>query len=165
MDLIYDRHVAVRRVLTALFFSFAVFAGAAAALPILWQIETATALWLAAVVAAVGATTLIVERATHRLAALVVCRRPHRARTVPDGGVRTAVHPAGAPAHPERGLRHADGDARRAAHHQEGRRRRPTDPRGQVYVVTAVYAPRGLHDRVRHVWYQGAQRLTRSRLV
>ena len=37
---IYDRHVAVRRVLTALFFAFSVFAGAAAALPILWQIQT-----------------------------------------------------------------------------------------------------------------------------
>ena len=33
MDLIYDRHVAMRRVLTALFFAFAVFAGAAAPCP------------------------------------------------------------------------------------------------------------------------------------
>ena len=39
----------------------------------------------------------------------------------------------------------------------------PTDPRGQVYVVTAIYAPRGLHDRVRHVWYHGEQPLKRSR--
>ena len=39
----------------------------------------------------------------------------------------------------------------------------PVDTRGQVYVVTAIYAPQGLHDRVRHVWYHGPREIKRTR--
>ncbi|AMY10041.1 hypothetical protein LuPra_03269 [Luteitalea pratensis] len=162
MDLVYDRHVAMRRVLTALFFSFSVFAGAAAALPILWQIETAYALWLAAVVAAVGATTLIISE-----------RRIDWQRTWFAGGLIVLglflMVEYGRPFIPPTPLRIQYADFGTQMEMRDGPRitrkigATPGDPRGQVYVVTAIYAPRGLHDRVRHVWYQGAQRLTRSR--
>ena len=162
MDLVYDRHVAMRRVLTALFFSFSVFAGAAAALPILWQIETAYALWLAAVVAAVGATTLIVSE-----------RRIDWQRSWFAGGLIVLglflMVEYGRPFIPPAPLRIQSADFGTQMEMRDGPRitrkigATPADPRGQVYVVTAVYAPRGLHDRVRHVWYHGAQRLTRSR--
>ena len=162
MDLVYDRHVAVRRVLTALFFSFSVFAGAAAALPILWQIETAYALWLAAVIAAVGAVTLIMSE-----------RRIDWQRTWFAGGLIVLglflMVEYGRPFIPPAPLRIQNADFGTQMEMRDGPRitkkigATPSDPRGQVYVVTAIYAPRGLHDRVRHVWYQGALALSRSR--
>ena len=66
MDLVYDRHVAMQRVLTALFFAFSVFAGAAAALPILWQIESVTALWMAAASLSTVSTSNLPSRKIHR---------------------------------------------------------------------------------------------------
>jgi hypothetical protein len=163
MDLIYDRHVAVRRVLTALFFSFSVFAGAAAALPIVWQIETANALWLAAVVASVGAITLIVSERR------IDWQRSWFACGLIVLGLFVIVE-YGRPFIPPAPLRIQNADFGTQVELRDGPRisRRvaatPIDPRGQIYVVTAIYAPRGLHDRVRHVWYEGAQRLMRSRL-
>jgi hypothetical protein len=162
MDLIYDRHVAMRRVLTALFFAFSVFAGAAAALPILWQIQSVTALWMAAVIAAAGATTLIMSE-----------RRIDWQRTWFAGGVIVlglfVMVEYGRPFIPPAPLRIQSAAFGTQVELADGPRIRkpidatPTDPRGQVYVVIAIYAPRGLHDRVRHVWYHGDQPIKRSR--
>ena len=162
MDLVYDRHVAVQRVLTALFFAFSVFAGAAAALPILWQIESITALWLAAVIGGVGATTLVISE-----------RRIDWQRTWFAGGLIVlalfVIVEYGRPFIPPAPLRLASATFGTQVELSSGPRIRkavtttPNDPRGQVYVVTAIYAPRGLHDRVRHVWYRGTQQVKRSR--
>jgi hypothetical protein len=161
LDLVYDRHVAVRRVLTALFFAFSVFAGAAAALPILWQIETVTALWLAAVVAGAGATTLVISE-----------KRIDWQRTWFAGGVIVmglfVLVEYGRPFIPPAPLRLASAafgtevDLTRGPEISNAIDATPIDPRGQVYVVTAVFAPQGLHDRIRHVWYVGNQQLRRS---
>jgi hypothetical protein len=162
MDLIYDRHVAMRRVLTALFFAFSVFAGAAAALPILWQIQSVTALWMAAIIAAAGATTLILSE-----------RRIDWQRTWFAGGLIVlglfVLVEYGRPFIPPAPLRIQSAAFGTQVELSDGPRIRrpidatPTDPRGQVYVVIAIYAPRGLHDRVRHVWYHGSQPVKRSR--
>ena len=162
MDLIYDRHVAMRRVLTALFFAFSVFAGAAAALPILWQIQSMTALWMAAVIAAAGATTIIMSE-----------RRIDWQRTWFAGGLIVlglfVMVEYGRPWIPPAPLRLQSAAFGTQVELADGPRIRtaiaatPNDPRGQVYVVIAVYAPRGLHDRVRHVWYHGSQPIKRSR--
>ncbi|WP_291987151.1 DUF5924 family protein [Luteitalea sp.] len=162
MDLIYDRHVAMRRVLTALFFAFAVFAGAAAALPILWQIQTAYALWLAAAIAAGGATTLILSE-----------RRIDWQRTWFAGGLIVLglflMVEYGRPFIPPAPLRIQSADFGTQVDLRGGPRvstridSTPTDPRGQVYLVTAIYAPRGLHDRVRHVWFHGGRAVQHSR--
>jgi hypothetical protein len=162
MDLIYDRHVAMRRILTALFFAFSVFAAAAAALPILWQIESVTALWLAAVVAGAGATTLVISE-----------RRIDWQRTWFAGGLIVlglfVIVEYGRPFIPPAPLRLASATFGTQVEMINGPRisrvvpATPTDPRGQVYIVTAIYAPSGLHDRVRHVWYRGAQQVKRSR--
>jgi hypothetical protein len=162
MDLIYDRHVAMRRVLTALFFAFSVFAGAAAALPILWQIPSVAALWMAAVVAGLGATTLVLSE-----------RRIDWQRTWFAGGLIVLglflIVEYGRPFIPPAPLRIQSAAFGTQVDLTDGPRIRdaidatPNDPRGQVYVVIAIYAPRGLHDRVRHVWYQGQQPLKRSR--
>lgn len=162
MDLIYDRHVAVRRVLTALFFAFSVFAGAAAALPILWQIQSVAALWMAAVIAGLGATTLVLSE-----------RRIDWQRTWFAGGLIVLglflMVEYGRPFIPPAPLRIQSAAFGTQVDMTDGPRisktidATPTDPRGQVYVVIAIYAPRGLHDRVRHVWYHGQQPLKRSR--
>lgn len=162
MDLVYDRHVAMRRVLTALFFSFSVFAGAAAALPIVWQIQTAYALWLAAAIAAVGATTLIISE-----------RRIDWQRSWFAGGLIVLglflIVEYGRPFIPPAPMRIQSAAFGTGVALDDGPRiterieSTPTDARGQVYVVIAIYAPSGLHDRVRHVWYGGDQPLKRSR--
>lgn len=162
MDLVYDRHVAVRRVLTALFFAFSVFACAAAALPILWQIRSVNALWMAAVVAAVGATTLIMSE-----------KRIDWQRTWFAGGLivlglfliveygRPFIPPA--PLRVDAATFGTQVDMRNGPEIRKAISSTPTDPRGQVYVVTAIHAPSGLHDRVRHVWYHGDLPIKRSR--
>ena len=162
MDVIYDRHVAMRRVLTALFFAFSVFAAAAAALPILWQIESVNALWLAAVVAAAGATTIV-----------VIERRIDWQRTWFAGGLIVlglfVLVEYGRPFIPPAPLRLANATFGTEVDLRDGPRivkpvtSTPVDPKGQVYVVTAINAPTGLHDRVRHVWYKGQVQLKRSK--
>jgi hypothetical protein len=159
MDIVYDRHVAMRRVLTALFFAFAVFAGATAALPILWKIDTASALWLSAVIAAGGATTLLVSE-----------RRIDWQRTWFAGGLivlglflaveygRALIPPA--PLRLQRaafGTQVLDNEVTRVS------RTTPLDVRSQLYVLTVIYAPQRLHERVRHVWYQDGRAIKRSR--
>lgn len=159
MDIVYDRHIAMRRVLTALFFAFSVFAGAAAALPILWQIDTMNALWLAALVAAGGATTLLVSE-----------RRIDWQRTWFAGGLivlglfvaveygRPLIPPA-----PLRLQRAAFGT--QIINHEVTQpvTSTPTDARSQLYVLTVIYAPQRLHERVRHVWYQDGHAIKHSR--
>ena len=159
MDIVYDRHIAMRRVLTALFFAFAVFAGATAALPILWQIDTLNALWLAAVIAAGGATTLLVSE-----------RRIDWQRTWFAGGLivlglflaveygRPLIPPA--PLRLQRaafGTQVIDHEVTRPSHAT------PSDVRSQLYVLTVIYAPQRLHERVRHVWYQDGRPIKHSR--
>lgn len=162
MDLIYDRHLAMRRALTALFFAFTVFAGAAAALPILWGFETVTALWLAAAVAAAGSTTLVISE--HRL---------DWQRTWFVGGLivlgLALLVEYGRPFIPPAPLRLASASFGTGVDLQGGPSvtaplaGTPLDHHGRLYVVTAIYAPLGLHDRVRHVWYRGHERTWTSR--
>jgi len=162
LDLVYDRHVAVRRVLTALFFAFSVFAGAAAALPVLWQIESVDALWWSAVVAGLGATTLVLSE-----------RRIDWQRTWFAGGLivlglfvlveygRPFIPPA--PLRLQQATFGTQVELTPAPRISQAVAVTPDSARGQVYVVTAIYAPQGLHDRVRHVWYHGGQQIKRSR--
>ncbi len=162
MDLVYDRHVAMQRVLTALFFAVSVFAGAAAALPILWQVESVTALWLAAVIAGVGATTLVISEKridwqrswfaggviVLALFVLVEYGRPY----IPPAPLRLASVTFGTQVETANGPR--IGQAVTST---------PRDRRGQVYVLTAIHAPSGLHDRIRHVWYHGDDAVGQTR--
>jgi hypothetical protein len=133
-------------VLTALFFAFSVFAGAAAALPILWQIESVDALWWSAVIGGAGATTLVLSE-----------RRIDWQRTWFAGGLIVlslfVLVEYGRPFIPPAPLRLQQ--ATFGTHVDTAR--------GQVYVVTAIYAPQGLHDRVRHVWYHGPRAIKRTR--
>lgn len=61
LDLVYDRHLAARRLLTAAFFACTVFAGVAAALPVLWQIPPEVALRAAGAAAGIGIVSLLVS--------------------------------------------------------------------------------------------------------
>ncbi len=161
LDLVYDRHLAVRRVWTAGFFGCTVFGAVAAALPILWSVPPVGALWVAAAAAGVGVTTLLIGE-----------RRLEWQRSWFVGGVMllglALLVEYGRPLIPPAPLRLAS-----SAFGTELNRRTfdvpvmldavPSDYRGSLYVLTAIYAPLGLHDRVRHVWYLGGERVWVSR--
>ncbi len=164
MDLVYDRHVAMQRVLTALFFAFSVFAGAAAALPILWQVESVTTLWIAAVIAGAGATTLVISERR------IDWQRSWFACGLIVLGLFVLVE-YGRPFIPPAPLRLASASFGTQVEVTDGPRisrpvtSTPRDWRGQVYVVTAIYAPSGLQDRIRHVWYHGTHPVKRTRFI
>jgi len=161
LDLVYDRHLAVRRLLTAAFFACTVFGAVAAALPILWGVPPATALRVAGAAAAFGVVTLLIGE-----------RHDDWQRSWFIGGLmmlglvgvvehgRLAVPPA-----PLRLASSAFGTAfdRDAMVMTAPLAALAPDHQGPVYVLTSIYAPLGLHERVRHVWYVDDVRVWASR--
>jgi hypothetical protein len=156
LDLIYDRHLAVRPLWTAGFFGCTVFASVTAALPILWRVPPVAALWAAAAAAGLGVTTLLIGE-----------RRIEWQRTWFAGGLLllglALLVEYGRPFIPPAPLRLSSAvfgtDIDRATLRMPAELETlPADHRGAVYVLTAIYAPLGLRDRVRHVWHvDGAQ--------
>ncbi len=69
MDVIYDRYVSVRWILTAVFFSFNLFAAINVMLPVLWAISNHAALWISAMLALASFASML-----YRLSGLVVRR-------------------------------------------------------------------------------------------
>lgn len=161
LDPIYDRHVAVRRLLTAALFACTVFGGVAAALPMLWGVQPETAVRAAGAAAGFGVMTLLIgeRRADWQrswfvgglmmlaLALLVEYGRV----VVPPTPLRVASSTFGTDIDRSRLLMRAPIEALARDH------------RGPVYVLTSIYAPLGLHDRVRHVWYVDGEEIWASR--
>lgn len=161
LDLVYDRHLAVHRPLTAAFFACSAFAGVAAGLPIVWGVPPETAVRVAGLAAAVGVMTLLIteRRADWQrtwfvggmmvlaLALLVEYGR----HLVPPAPLRLASVAFGTDIDRSRITMRAPVDAL------------PPEYEGAVYVLTSIYAPLGLHDRVRHVWYLEDERIWASR--
>lgn len=151
LDLIYDRHVASRRPLTAGFFAITLFAGVAAALPLLWGIRPETAVRAAGAAAAIGIVSLLVTERRHDwqrgwfLAGVMLFTL---AWVVESG--RVLVPPT--PLRLEASIFGVRFD-RNALVMQQPVETVPVAPRTPLYVLTMIHAPNGLHDRVRHVWY------------
>ncbi len=161
LDVIYDRHLSPRRLLTAGFFACTVLGGVAAALPILWGVPPGTALRVAGAAAAVGVLTLLLtERKSDwqrswfaggvMLLALAMLAEYGRV-LIPPAPLRVAASAFG-----------PDLDRSRLALGTKFDTL-PTGYQGPVYVLTSIYAPLGLHDRVRHVWYVDGARIWASR--
>ncbi len=151
LDLIYDRHVAVRRPLTAAFFAVTVFAGVAAALPLLWGIPPETAVRAAGAAAAVGIVSLLMterrvdwQRGWFVAGAMLVVL----AWVVEYG--RVLVPPT--PLRLQAAIFGVRFD-RNALVMQQPVDTVPDAGGRPLYVLTMIYGPNGLHDRVRHVWY------------
>lgn len=161
LDLVYDRHVAVRRPLTAAFFAVTAFAGVAAALPLLWGVPPQLAVRGAGVAAALGIVSLLVteRRGDWQRSWFVAGAMLLTVAWVVEYG-RTFVPPA--PLRLESSIFGVRLD-RNALVMQAPVDALPAGHAGPLYVLTAIYAPNGLHDRVRHVWYVDGARVWASR--
>jgi hypothetical protein len=159
-DVIYDRHVSTDPDLTAIFFAFNLFVCANVALPILWSLSTLDAMRLAAVLALAGFVTLrfhpghfarartwvVLAAAAALLAFFIEWGRP----LVPPAPLRLVSTQFGLGLSRHRLTVASPVQALEAGHD------------GPVFGVSAIHAPLGLKDRVRHRWTAGGHELFRS---
>lgn len=153
LDVVYDRRLASRRVLSAVFFAFNLFVTINVMLPILWATSHVTAMRTSAALALLAFTTIYYERRHHSL-------RESAATVAAVAMLLTTLVEWGRPLIPPAPLRLAastfgtgvDVDARLVTGALGAR---PAD--GRVYVMTAVVAPQGLRDNVRHRWFRDGE--------
>jgi hypothetical protein len=150
VDVVYDRHLSAKRALTAAFFGFNLFACANVILPVLWQVSNATALRVSVGLAIVAMTTLTVELPRLRDRSVVLGLSVSAALLV----VLVELGRPWIPPAPLRVVRAEFGSQLRRNPPAITTRldTLPNTDGVRLYVVTAISAPLGLRDRVRHVW-------------
>jgi hypothetical protein len=155
LDVVYDRHLSVRRSLMAVFFAFNLFACINVMLPLVWRISNAAGMRASAVLALVAFVTILFGR--RRLLApltwvIVVASAGVLLVTVEFG--RPLIPPA-----PLRLVSYSFGSALNARALRMTRAIDRVDPgwSGRLYALTAIYAPMGLEDRVAHRWYENGR--------
>ena len=154
LDVIYDRHVSVKRALTAAFFAFNLFALINVMLPILWSVSNTLATRASAALACLGFLSLYYPMSQFKV--------PRRALAFGTGILILGLAELGRPLIPPAPLRLASvefgGDFDKAA-------LRVVSPLTELqpnqslrlYGVTAIKAPLGLTERVRHRWYENGK--------
>ncbi|MDP9129073.1 MAG: DUF2914 domain-containing protein [Candidatus Binatota bacterium] len=154
LDVVYDRHLSVRRGLTALFFAFNLFALLNVMLPVLWSIGNNWATRVSALLAALGFATILrpfaqlprwqrafAGSAVVLLVALVEFARPF----IPPAPLRLGAGQFGSDYHAEsKSVEPVLTEA------QAGQARR-------IHVITPIKAPLGLKETVEHRWYQNGK--------
>jgi hypothetical protein len=155
LDVVFDRHLSVRRGLTAVFFAFNLFACINVMLPVLWSISNRVALPASAALAVLAFATI-----RYRLGEFA---RYHVRLHVGLVGIALVLLVAlGRPLIPPAPLRvlkteFGQGINRRGLQVTTPVDALPAGWSGRVYAVTSVFAPLGLRDRVGHRWYQDGQ--------
>jgi hypothetical protein len=150
LDIVYDRHLAVRRSLTALFFAFNLFVLVNVMLPVLWSVSNT---WTTRISALAGSLALgsfhfglaLGKRLRFALALVIVASvmtlvelgRPF----IPPAPLRLANVAFGTEFDPEAKEITSPLSQATAGHAL------------RVYGLTAIKAPLGLKDRVRHRWF------------
>ena len=156
-DVVYDRHLSVKRALNATFFGFNLFACVNVLLPVLWQVSNATALRVSVVLSIVAMATLLLElpRLRTRSTLLGIAVSVALLVLLVEAG-RGWIPPA-----PLRLVKAEFGDQLQRRPPSLTRRLDvlPDTPGARLYVVTPVSAPLGLRDRVRHVWSVDGERV------
>lgn len=151
LDVVYDRHLSVRRWLTALFFGFNLFALINVMLPVLWSIGNNWATRASAVLAALGFATILqpfsqIRRRQYTFAAamalLLVAAVESARRYIPPAPLRLVAPRFGAEYQAETKtvapvLSVIEPGAARPLH-----------------VLTPIKAPLGLKETVQHRWYK-----------
>jgi len=162
LDVVYDRHLSVSRVLTALFFAFNLFALVNVMLPVLLGVSNTWTTRIGALLAALGLVTLLdpfpqAKRWRYgcaMIAAVVVAFVVELGRSfVPPAPLRLVSAEFGAGYEPA--------EMRLAPPINEispGRAR-------QLHALTAIKAPLGLRERVQHRWYKNGLLVWASPLI
>jgi hypothetical protein len=147
MDIVYDRYVSVRQPLTALFFAFNLFACINVMLPVLWSVSNYWALWISGILAVAGFASIQYRwsgtgRRADKLvlsAALILF--------VFVFLLRSFIPPA-----PLRLARAEFGRSVEALQIVGPLNSLPASGSGRIAGLTAINAPLGLHEKVRHRW-------------
>ncbi len=151
LDVVYDRHLSVRRSLMAVFFAFNLFACINVMLPVVWSISNAAAMRVSGVLALIAFASILFGRRRVRWrtagivmsvsAALLVATIEFARPLIPPAPLRLVSYSFGQDVN-RRALRIA-------------RQVDRVDPgwNGRLYALTAIYAPMGLKDQVSHRWY------------
>jgi hypothetical protein len=152
LDVFYDRHLSVRRGLLAIFFAFNLFACINVMLPVLWSISNRVALPLSAALAVLAFATI-----RYRLRDLASF--PVQRQVAIAAAALVLLVALGRPLIPPAPLKllrseFGGGIDRRGLRVLQPMEALPDGWAGRLYVVTAIYAPLGLHDRLEHRWYQ-----------
>ena len=149
LDIVYDRYVSVRWPLSAVFFAFNLFACINVMLPVLWSVSNYWALWISGALALAGFASILYGGSGRT--------GPSRWATVGMAAVALAglifflrqyIPPA-----PLSIVRAEFGNSIRALSISEPLRALPPPGTGKIVALTAIKAPLGLYEKVRHVWY------------
>lgn len=148
LDIVYDRYVSTRWALTTLFFVFNLFVSINVLLPVLWSISNYRALWISAVLALGGFASML-----YRLSGL----RGTSAKLLLGGAalLLLAIIEVFAPFIPPAPLCLASAEFGRSIQSLQITTPLASIPSGQgkIIALTAIKAPMGLEEKVRHRWY------------
>jgi hypothetical protein len=160
LDIIYDQYLSVRWQLTALFFMFNLFASINVMLPVLWSIGNRWSLWISAILTFGGFASMVYRlsglqgrRAKLLLTAAGTCLFiliEFLAPLIPPAPLKLVSAEFGADV--------------RAYHVVNPLDRIPVGPT-RIVLVTAIQAPRGLKESVRHRWILDGNVLFESRYM
>jgi len=147
MDVVYDRYVSVRWQLTALFFMFNLFASINVMLPVLWTVSNHWALWVSAVLAFGGFASMV-----YRLSGLRGVRVKWLLGAAACALLLIVVFlPPFIPPAPLTLASAEFGRSVRALSIVTPLDAIPSSP-GKIAVLSAIKAPMGLEENVRHRW-------------
>ncbi len=161
LDLVYDRHVAVKRGLNAAFFAFNLFALINVMLPILWSVSNAAAMRISALLAFLGFLTLRYPSSPSNL---------RRAAIIAGMGIAIiGLVELGRPMIPPAPLRLVNVQFGRDFERVTMRVLSPVTALDgsaslRLYGLTAVQAPLGLKEKLQHRWYQNGKLVCASPL-
>ncbi len=162
LDIVYDRHLSVRRSLTAIFFAFNLFAIINVMLPVLWSISNTWALRISAILALGGFLTLYFPPSLWRArGSLVLFLLTACLLLILIELGRSFIPPAP--------LRLAKIEFGREIQRESRQIKSPLSAllpgtSLQVYGLTAIKAPLGLQEKVRHLWYENGKLVCESPL-
>jgi hypothetical protein len=154
LDIFYDRYLSVRWQLSTIFFAFNLFASINVMLPLLWSVNHRWALWISAILALIGFDSMI-----YRLSGLA-----GRSAKLLLGGAAIALLlmiTIFAPFIPPAPLALASsqfGKSVRSLRIVGPLDTIPETP-GTICVMTAIKAPLGLEEGVRHRWYLNGEQI------
>ncbi|MBM3789445.1 MAG: DUF2914 domain-containing protein [Acidobacteria bacterium] len=158
LDIVYDRYLSVKWPLMALFFVFILFACINVMLPLLWSVSNSRAVWYSAVLALLCFATLVIRMSPwsgKRLGAFM---------TTATAVLFTLVYflrPFIPPAPLSLG-RAEFGRSVQSLQVLSPLLSLPAPEEGTIAALTAIRAPLGLQERVRHRWYLDGRQIYSS---